>query len=282
MIFHTFERVFNKSVTKDELSKTYDNIKEFKEDIDDLLDYKYSTMANKTISIKLKKIETNTYIYNISDMIKKGTCLAYKINTIKLCNIQDKCMFRLVDSTKNDEDKDKDDEDSDEYAPPKRYIYKTIDKTQNSYWLDYKTLMHRIFYRGNELNEIVYPYIPNVILKDTDLTICIEVLSDKDEIEMLINLDIYNYRLAPDLQLARLIDSKIIKATENGDFVIIRDLSQMSFAQLHQTLPWKLPLRSGIDDTQLDRLLEQTQQNNQQTWQVKVSQLFSDQNNENL
>lgn len=99
-------------------------------------------------------------------------------------------------------------------------------------------------------------------------------------LEQLINHDIYNYQVEPDEQIAALLKAKLIAVANNGTFILGRELSQLTVAELHRLLPWPLPEAKNLKETSqiedginLDLLLK-VDSATQEILSTPVTQLF--------
>ena len=66
----------------------------------------------------------------------------------------------------------------------------------------------------------------------------------------LVSSDRCKYEVMPDEQIRVLLASRFIIQVSSGEYVLAVDLSQMTLADIHERLPWKLPLPTdNISDT---------------------------------
>lgn len=78
----------------------------------------------------------------------------------------------------------------------------------------------------------------------------------------LISSDVYSYDIDPDEQIAQLIKAKMIRITTHGNYVLCRDLTAMTFAELSDILPWKIPSSKTLttyNDPWIERLSQHLQ-----------------------
>ena len=78
-----------------------------------------------------------------------------------------------------------------------------------------------------------------------------------------------------------LMSLSLIRRTEDGDFVLARDLSELTLYELSQMLPWPLrrQLRTGVDlarpwEAEVDRRRQSVQDAMQEQWDVTLDELF--------
>lgn len=79
-----------------------------------------------------------------------------------------------------------------------------------------------------------------------------------------------------------LMDLSLIRRTEDGDFVLARDLGELTLYELSQMLPWPLrrQLRSGVDmarpwEPEMDRRRARIDQSMREQWDLSLDRLFS-------
>lgn len=79
-----------------------------------------------------------------------------------------------------------------------------------------------------------------------------------------------------------LMSLSLIRRTEEGDFVLARDLSELTLFELSQMLPWPLrrQLRTGVDmarpwEAEVDRRRQTIESVMESEWQVSLDELFS-------
>jgi membrane protein len=65
----------------------------------------------------------------------------------------------------------------------------------------------------------------------------------------LINADPYGYDVDPDDVLACLLEVGLVRRTSNDNYILNRDISQVTLRQCYQLLPWKIPLSEGYVTT---------------------------------
>lgn len=89
------------------------------------------------------------------------------------------------------------------------------------------------------------------------------------------------YSLPPEEQLHALIDAKLIQPTHAGNYVLNRDFSNFTLADLQQVLPWPLPKSyhlANLEETSLavfSILLQRIEQDLLQALQVPMAKLYS-------
>lgn len=94
----------------------------------------------------------------------------------------------------------------------------------------------------------------------------------------LVAKDDYAYEILPEDIIERFLALHLIRPLANGSFILSRDLSQMTFYELTQLLPWSIPAWQSLGQCQTDRnlaeLLEHAQNKTHDLYQKPVSDLF--------
>jgi membrane protein len=70
-------------------------------------------------------------------------------------------------------------------------------------------------------------------------------------LDELISKDSYGYQVEPEDQLECLIEKKIIQPTDDGKYVLNRDLSTFTLGEFYSNLPWQLPATDKIKSYQI-------------------------------
>lgn len=65
-------------------------------------------------------------------------------------------------------------------------------------------------------------------------------------LQELIKMDQRNYQQEPEHQLTELLNAQLLQVTPDGHYLLCRDLSAMTVAELYQILPWKLPTSTQL------------------------------------
>lgn len=94
----------------------------------------------------------------------------------------------------------------------------------------------------------------------------------------LLNLFPAHYFVPPEVMLHALRKANLIMPTEKNRYVLARDFSHFSLAQLHQALPWKFAINEKISatNTQLTQCYLQTQNLLNDQLQINMSELYQD------
>lgn len=66
-------------------------------------------------------------------------------------------------------------------------------------------------------------------------------------LEELIHLDKHDYEVSPAVQLQELLSAKLIRMTDQGDYILARPLMDMTLYDVYQSLPWQLPEVSELE-----------------------------------
>ncbi len=87
------------------------------------------------------------------------------------------------------------------------------------------------------------------------------------------------YEIKPETMIKHFLKVKLIMPVDDGEFILSRDLSRMSFNELQQQLPWKWTTsKNGTGpkevNAKVQHLLEQASHSTRGLFDVKVSELF--------
>lgn len=98
-------------------------------------------------------------------------------------------------------------------------------------------------------------------------------------LEALINKDVLAYEVKPEIIIQRLLDAKLITLSEEGAFILCKNLDLLAFDDFRTLLPWRLPKFNKDDlpisnNEQYIKLIKQYQTTLIDILHVPVSSLF--------
>lgn len=104
----------------------------------------------------------------------------------------------------------------------------------------------------------------------------------------LIDADPYGYQVDPDDLISCLIEKNFVRRTNNGNYVLTRDLSRLSLSRCYALLPWKLPSSQDFirDRTPLEEQLfvkiKTIEKLGQDVFDTKLITIFPESSSEHL
>lgn len=99
-------------------------------------------------------------------------------------------------------------------------------------------------------------------------------------LQELLKMDQRNYQQEPEQHITELLNVQLLKVTPDGHYILCRDLSAMTLAELYQILPWKLPSSSELKayvghwETNLATILTATEASVEAVLNIPVTKLY--------
>ena len=91
-------------------------------------------------------------------------------------------------------------------------------------------------------------------------------------------LDFIIKKEKPEIIIQTLIDKKLITLSDKGTFILSRDLTKLSFEQLHELLPWRLPKPEVIEHTSNNsaylKLIKASEVATSQDFSISLAKLY--------